>query len=344
MVDAWVLVETNKPLVLREIELQCLGKFDVEVEMQYAGLCHTQVQEAFGLRGEDRFLPHLFGHEGLGRVTGVGHEVSQIRTGDVVSLGWIPTSGGNDGGKVHRCCDSGEAINSGPVVTLSRKVVVSENRCFSIPVQMQDRSWFPLLSFLGCAFGTGFGLAKRVHHGFPDQASIAIVGGGGVGVAASLFLHCLGFERITIIDTNMDARSRLMKLGFVQVAEPSPEYEGGFDVVIETSGSRAGSEFSYRAAKLAGGRVIFAGNLPHRQTIEIDPFDLLLGKQVEGCGSENCDPGVDYPQIMKLLGENGDLFESIFLGDIYDFSELNVALQDLACNRILRPIIQFGAS
>lgn len=344
MVDSWVLVEPTKPLVLRAIELQNLGKFDVEVEMQYAGLCHTQVQEALGLRGEDRFLPHLFGHEGLGRVTGVGDEVRHVKPGDIVALGWIPTSGGNDGGKVHHCCDSGEAINSGPVVTLAQRVVVSENRCFRIPVQMQDHAWFPLLSFLGCAFGTGFGLAKRVHHGLPDQASIAIVGGGGVGVAAGLFLHCLGVERITIIDINMDARSRLMKLGFAQVAEPSPECEGRFDVVIETSGSRAGSEFSYKAAKTAGGRVIFAGNLPHRQPIEIDPFDLLLGKRVEGCGSDNCDPEADYPQIMKLLGENGELFESIFLGDIYEFSELNVALQDLACNRILRPIIHFGAS
>ena len=113
-------------------------------------------------------------------------------------------------------------------------------------------------------------------------------------------------------------------------------------MVIETSGSRSGSEFSYKAAKLAGGRVIFAGNLPHRQTIEIDPFDLLLGKRIEGCGSDNCAPAIDYPEIMELLSKNGDLFESVFFGDIYEFSELNSALQDLASNRILRPIIRFN--
>jgi len=44
----------------------------VLVELAYSGVCHTQLLEARGYRGEDRFLPHCLGHEGSGTVVEAG--------------------------------------------------------------------------------------------------------------------------------------------------------------------------------------------------------------------------------------------------------------------------------
>ena len=63
---AAVLVELGRPLELADLEIPALKPGQVLVEVAYSGVCHTQLLEARGHRGEDRFLPHCLGHEGSG--------------------------------------------------------------------------------------------------------------------------------------------------------------------------------------------------------------------------------------------------------------------------------------
>ena len=65
---AAVLVETNQPLVLMDLQLPVLKPGQVLVRVAYTGVCHTQLLEARGHRGKDVFLPHCLGHEGSGIV------------------------------------------------------------------------------------------------------------------------------------------------------------------------------------------------------------------------------------------------------------------------------------
>ncbi len=65
---AAVLVETGKPLVLEEIEIPGLKPGQVLVDIAFSGVCHTQILEARGYRGEDKYIPHCLGHEGSGIV------------------------------------------------------------------------------------------------------------------------------------------------------------------------------------------------------------------------------------------------------------------------------------
>jgi len=65
---AAILVETAKPLELWDIEIPSLRAGQVLVEVVFSGACRTQIMEAWGMKGEDKWLPHCLGHEGVGRV------------------------------------------------------------------------------------------------------------------------------------------------------------------------------------------------------------------------------------------------------------------------------------
>jgi S-(hydroxymethyl)glutathione dehydrogenase/alcohol dehydrogenase len=72
-VKAAILVETNQPLVVADIEPPRELSFgQVLVKIHYSGICGAQINEIEGAKGPDKFLPHLLGHEGSARVLDVG--------------------------------------------------------------------------------------------------------------------------------------------------------------------------------------------------------------------------------------------------------------------------------
>src|SRR5664280_3778035 len=67
---AAILVEQRKPLVVADVELpRSLEAGQVLVRVHCSGICGSQLGEIDGVKGEDRFLPHLLGHEGSGTVS-----------------------------------------------------------------------------------------------------------------------------------------------------------------------------------------------------------------------------------------------------------------------------------
>src|SRR5204863_8468809 len=99
--QAAILVETGKPIVIGTLEIPKLKKGQVIVEIAFSGVCHTQILEARGRRGPDKFLPHCLGHEGSGTVVEVGEGVTKVKPGDQVVLSWIKGSGLDGGGTVY---------------------------------------------------------------------------------------------------------------------------------------------------------------------------------------------------------------------------------------------------
>src|ERR1700733_8324419 len=101
-ITAAILVETGKPLELADIEVPALKAGQVLVEIAFSGVCHTQVLEARGRRGADKFLPHCLGHEGSGFVRDVGPGVTKVKVNDPVILSWIKGNGADVPGSVYR--------------------------------------------------------------------------------------------------------------------------------------------------------------------------------------------------------------------------------------------------
>ncbi|MFM8436713.1 MAG: alcohol dehydrogenase catalytic domain-containing protein, partial [Planctomycetia bacterium] len=69
---AAILVEQKKPLVIEDVEVPALKLGQVLVKVLTSGICGSQIGEIEGVKGPDKFLPHLLGHEGCGEVLEVG--------------------------------------------------------------------------------------------------------------------------------------------------------------------------------------------------------------------------------------------------------------------------------
>ena len=124
---AAVLVSPNNPLEIMDLRFPELKDGQVLVRNIASGVCRSQLMEAKGKRGEDRWLPHLLGHEGVGMVERIGPHVTKVKIGEKVIIGWIVGQGYNSMAPQFST-RNGISINSGAATTFSEYSVVSENR------------------------------------------------------------------------------------------------------------------------------------------------------------------------------------------------------------------------
>jgi Zn-dependent alcohol dehydrogenase len=125
--QAAILAASKKDLIIDEIEINNqLQEGQVLVKIEKSGICGAQINEIDAVKGVDKFLPHLLGHEGVGTVLEIGKGVNHIRVGDRVILHWRPGNGIQS--EPYRYSWGNKILNSGWVTTFSQHAVVSENR------------------------------------------------------------------------------------------------------------------------------------------------------------------------------------------------------------------------
>jgi S-(hydroxymethyl)glutathione dehydrogenase/alcohol dehydrogenase len=175
---AAILVEQKKPLVIEEVEMPALKLGQVLVKVLASGICGSQIGEINGVKGPDRFLPHLLGHEGCGTVLEVGEGVRTVKPGDRVVLHWrkgaglesvTPTFGSRLG-----------TVNAGWVTTFNEHAIVSENRVTAVPPGFDIEA----AALFGCAITTAFGVVTTNAQVAIGQ-SVAVFGAGGIGRGAA---------------------------------------------------------------------------------------------------------------------------------------------------------------
>ncbi|MEQ9518386.1 MAG: alcohol dehydrogenase catalytic domain-containing protein, partial [Parvibaculum sp.] len=212
--EAAILIDTSKPLELVELELPAIKPGQILVEVTYSGACHTQILEARGHRGEDKWLPHCLGHEGTGRVLECGPGVTKVKAGNKVVLSWIKGNGIEAGGVVYTW--DGKNVNAGGVTTFQRHAVVSENRLTALPEQLPEN----LSILLGCAAPTGMGAILNVAKVTPGDA-VAIFGTGGVGLNACMAAAFSGGLPVIGVDPVASRRELALAFGATHVINPS---------------------------------------------------------------------------------------------------------------------------
>src|SRR5689334_12876493 len=115
---AAVLFACGEPLrVVDAVQVPVPARGQVHVRLAYSGVCHSQLMEISGARGPDRYLPHLLGHEGSGKVIAIGEGVTKVVPGDSVVLGWIKGQGHDAPGAKYGL--DGNVLNAGPVTTFN---------------------------------------------------------------------------------------------------------------------------------------------------------------------------------------------------------------------------------
>lgn len=340
---AAILVTCGQPLELVDLEIPPLKPGQVLVELDYSGVCHTQVGEWLGWRGPDAYLPHALGHEGCGRVVEVGSGVTRCRPGDAVLLSWLKAGGLDVPGTVYRWGE--RAVNAGGVTTFSRHSVVSENRVSPYPARLSPR----VAALVGCAVATGFGAVvntARVERG----QSVVVFGVGGIGLCAVAAASAAGASPIAAVDTRPSRLDVARQLGATQLIdvtrgdvatrlrELSP---AGWDVAVEATGQPAVMATALSCVRPRGGRAVVIGNAKFGETVTIDPREFNQGKQLLGTWGGDTQPDRDFPKYCDWIQQGLAPVEAL-LDREYSLEQINEALADLHAGRVTRPLIRLG--
>lgn len=342
---AAILVEIGKPLVLAELEIPELKQGQALVKIAFSGICHTQILECRGYRGEDKYLPHCLGHEGSGTVYDVGPGVTKVKVGDRVILSWIKGSGSDVTGTVYRWGEHN--VNAGSITTFSRYSVISENRLTVIPEDIPMRD----AAMLGCAVPTGVGAVLNTAKPKPGQ-SIAIFGAGGIGlcaIAGAVIAGCTPIIAVDILQNKLELAKQVGATNCIRassdlmdaVKEINRICPGGVDFAIEAIGCPEVMLQALNSVHNQGGIAVVVGNARHGERIELDPRQLNMGKRLFGTWGGDNWPDRDYPRYCKLVSY-GRLNLEPMMSRTYRLTEINRAIDDLECGKVTRPLIDMA--
>jgi S-(hydroxymethyl)glutathione dehydrogenase/alcohol dehydrogenase len=341
--EAAILVETGKPLELVELAIPAIKPGQVLVEISFSGACGTQVMEWRGDKGEDKWLPHCLGHEGVGKVLEVGSAVTKVKVGDQVVLSWIKGNGIEAGGAVYEW--GSKKVNAGGVTTFQRHAVVSENRLTLLQSGLPPE----LGVLLGCAAPTGMGAIFNVLDVRAGEA-VAVFGTGGIGINAVMAAAFAGAMPIIGIDPSPTRRALAKLYGATHVIDPN---EGdvicqikaiasqGVDRAVEASGIPEVMDQAINATRQQGGRAVVIGNARYGAELKLNPGVFNQGKSLLGTWGGDSIPDRDYPRFGKLIA-SGRFPVRDLLSKPYSLAEANDALTDLAAGKVGRPLIDMS--
>lgn len=323
---AAILVEQRKPLVVAEVELpRELDAGQVLVKVHYSGICGSQLGEIDGAKGEDKFLPHLLGHEGSGTVIEVGPGVRHVKVGDKVVLHWRKGAGIESA--VPSYVWDGRKVNAGWVTTFNEYAVVSENRVTPIPAD----SDMEVAALFGCAVTTGFGVVlnnARVRVG----DSVVVYGAGGIGLNIVQAAALAGAHPVIAVDLH-DGRLELAgRMGATHLVNASKadaarsirDVAGLVDAFIDNTGVPSVIELGYELTKPQG-RVTLVGVPRKGNNISLHSLPLHFGKVVSGSHGGEAVPHEDIPRYHGLY-RLGRLKLKELITDHFGLDEINAAI------------------
>ena len=343
IVKAAILVEQNRPLVVDQIDLPTELEYgQVLVKICYSGICGSQLGEIDGVKGPDKFLPHLLGHEGAGVIERCGKGVSTVKPGDHVVLHWKPGKGVQSGTPLYRWKDKN--INAGWVTTFNNYGVVSENRVTKIPPEIDLKT----ATLYGCALTTAFGIINN-DADLKAGESIAIFGSGGVGIAVALAASLSSAYPIIAIDINDFKLEQALKFGATHVINSSKEnvtekikeiLSQGADVVVENTGIKSVREQAYELTSPEG-RTIFVGVPKHGEKMSLDSFPLHFSKSITGSHGGDARPDYDIPRLIRLQ-QKGLLPLDEMISHLYPLERINEAIEMVRNGKAVRCVIDMN--
>src|SRR3990167_3445465 len=344
MMRAAVLLKQSGPLtILNNVIIPKPKKGQALVKIAFSGLCHSQLMEIDGKRGEDKYLPHLLGHEGAGEIVEIGECVTKVAPGDDVILGWIKGVGLEGGPSEYQTTD-GMIINSGSVTTFSEYALVSENRLTKKP----KNTPLELAVLYGCAIPTGLGMTlNAVPKNF--VGTVGFIGLGGIGLSALLSTKLRRFEKVVAIDVNPEKLQLAVELGATHVTNPLNKDtlqtikkltdNHGVDFCFESAGSAKTIELAFEVTRRFGGKCIFASHPAAHERISLDPFELICGKKIEGTWGGDSIPDQDIKKFDEYYQKKLLPLEKL-ISKKYALDNINQAIDDLKNKRIARALVE----
>ncbi|MEM8706993.1 MAG: Zn-dependent alcohol dehydrogenase [Actinomycetota bacterium] len=232
-IDAAVLRTVNAPLSVETLTLAPPREGEVLIEMKASGVCHSDWHCVTGDSAID--LPAVLGHEGSGVVVELGPGVTELEVGDHVALSWIPACGAcrecdrsmpnlcqthlpnlwaglmPDGTRRMTDAAGAPVFHLAAISTWATHSVVPAFSCVKMPDVPYEIS-----ALIGCGVTTGVGAVLNKAKVAPGD-TVAIFGGGGVGLSTVIGAVLAGASRIVVVDRNPDKDAMCRSFGATDV-------------------------------------------------------------------------------------------------------------------------------
>ena len=333
--QAAILRQLNAPLTVEEIVVPGVGVGQVLVKVRASGICGAQIREMTSGKGEDKYLPHLLGHEGAGVVDEVGAGVQKVKAGDHVVLHWRKGSGIESKCPVY-ISDRGDGfVGGGWVTTFNTHALISENRMTVIPKDID----FGVAALLGCAVTTGLGIIVNDAKLKMGQ-SIAVAGVGGVGLNVIQGAAMVSACPIVAIDLLSKKRELAKEFGATNSLF-SADGMRKVDVFVDCTGHPDVIKDGL-AALAPGGKLILVGQPREGQDIVFEDMQRdYRGITIMDSQGGLTNPDTDIPRYIKLY-QAGKLELDKLITHRFPLAEINQAVELMKSGLSGRIIVEMG--
>ncbi|KAF0093222.1 MAG: putative zinc-type alcohol dehydrogenase-like protein [Puniceicoccaceae bacterium 5H] len=305
---AYATEAPSNPLTPATIDRREPTDLDVQIEILYCGVCHSDIHFARNEWGFTQY-PAVPGHEIVGRVTQVGSKVTKFKVGDLAGVGcmvgadmscphckagneqYSPTMVGTYG--------STEPFIGGPTFGgYSENIVVNEHFALRVPENLDLAGVAPLL----CAGITTYSPLRYWQVG-PGQ-KVGVVGLGGLGHMAVKFARAFG-AHVVVFTTSPSKKEDAMRLGAHEVIVSRNEEEmqahtGTFDFILDCVSAEHDLN-AYLAMLTVEGKMAIVG-APDKP-LPVAVFSLIMGRKTLG-GSMIGSIG-ETQEMLDFCGQHG---------------------------------------
>ncbi len=319
-----------------EITRRDLTKHDVQIEILFCGICHSDIHH---VRNEWKsaiptIYPIVPGHEIVGKVTKIGSSVTKYKLGDIVAVGCMVDSDRScpqcKAGLEQFCPNMTLTFNAADKhlggVTYggySSSIVVDEHFVLRVPPNLDLAGVAPLL----CAGITTYSPLR--HWGITKGKKVGVVGLGGLGHMAVKFAHALS-AHVVVFTTSPSKKQDAISLGANEVVvsknkEEMQKHAGSFDFIIDTVSADHDIN-SYLNLLRPDGNLTLVGAPP--KPLAVSPFSLIVGRRslcgsniggiaetqemLEFCGKHNITADVEVIPIQKV----NEAYERMLKSDV----------------------------
>lgn len=356
---AAILWELNKELDIRDdVTLVDPGPGQVHVKIVSSGVCHSDVSAQNGTIPSG--TPVVLGHEGAGIVQDVGPGVTDVQAGDHVILSFTPAC------KQCRACLRGQSnlCETMPAMAMSPNFIVDGKQIpgftgcgtfaeeLIVPegavVKVDDEIPLSIVSLIGCGVTTGVGAAINTAAITPGS-SVAVIGCGGVGIAAIQGARIAGAAEVVAIDPVESKHAMAQKFGATHAVKPD-DIQGvvdqvtagqGFDYTLECVGHPATIRQCYDLAR-RGGTAVVVGVGRMTEEVKFSAFELFYGdKTLKGSMYGGANVRVDFPRLLRLW-KSGKLDLEGMISRRMPLDDVNEAFRAMQAGEVIRSVLDIG--
>lgn len=335
---AYSAASATSPLASDTIERRDLTETDVQIEILFCGICHSDLHSVRNEWG-GAVYPIVPGHEIVGRIAQVGSAVTQFKPGDLAGVGCMVDSDGTcpqcKAGLEQFCPNMIQTYNSpdkhsGGVTYggYSDSIVVDQRFVLRVPPNLDLAGVAPLL----CA---GITTYSPLHHwGITKGKKVGVVGLGGLGHMGVKIAHALG-AHVVVFTTSPNKKEDALRLGAdeVVVSRNSDEMQphaGSFDFILDTVSAEHDIDAYLNLLRLDG-NLTLVGASPTK--LSVAAFSLIMGRRnlsgsliggiaetqemLDFCGKHNITADVEVIPIQKI----NEAYDRLVKSDVkYRFS------------------------